>query len=92
MTKDVVRITQPDEIPADIWKSAVAATSVLPQAYGWRKITESVARAVLAERLECERKYCEAITLAMHAVAREKLRDRPKKFPAVEGGEASALP
>jgi hypothetical protein len=43
---------RPEDIPLDIWNSAVAATSVLPHAYGWRKITESVARAILAERLK----------------------------------------
>lgn len=45
---------RPDDIPLDIWNAAVAATSVLPHAYGWRKITESVARAILTERLNCQ--------------------------------------
>lgn len=41
---------RPTHIPEDIWEKAVNATSVLPTAYGWRKITEAVAMAILAER------------------------------------------
>jgi len=41
---------RPEHIPKDIWETAINVTSVLPQAYGWRKIAEAVAMALLAER------------------------------------------
>lgn len=44
---------KPDEIPQDLWDKAAAVTSVMPASFGWRKITEAVARALLAERERC---------------------------------------
>ncbi|QIB38144.1 hypothetical protein G3A56_09200 [Rhizobium oryzihabitans] len=46
-------MNKPDDIPQDIWDKAVAVTSVMPASFGWRKITEAVAVALLAERSRC---------------------------------------
>jgi hypothetical protein len=40
-------------IPEDIMKAAEAVTKTMPQAFGWRKITIEVAKALLAERERC---------------------------------------
>lgn len=44
---------RPDDIPKDVWAAATVVTSKQPTAFGWRMITEDVARAILAERERC---------------------------------------
>lgn len=46
-------MARPDDVPEDVWRAAVAVTSRQPTAFGWRKITEDVAKAILAERERC---------------------------------------
>jgi hypothetical protein len=43
------------EIPEDIMKAAEAVTKTMPQAFGWKKITVEVAKAILAEHRKGEK-------------------------------------
>ena len=44
---------RPADIPPVVWATAIAVTKTMPTAFGWGKITEEVARAILAERKRC---------------------------------------
>lgn len=44
------------DISADIMRMAEAVTKTMPKAFGWRKITDEVAKAILAERSRCATK------------------------------------
>lgn len=47
--------TESHAIPDDIRKKAEAVTKTMPTAFGWRKITDEVAKAINAERERCAR-------------------------------------
>lgn len=46
-------MSRPEDIPQDVWSAAVDVTKSQPTSFGWAKITEAVARAIMAEREAC---------------------------------------
>lgn len=61
----------PDDTPQDIWETAVAVTAAQPTSFGWRQITETMARALVAER-ERGNSVCQHLLVEATVAERER--------------------